>query len=70
MLDDVENLVVPDDLAEALAARPGAVERFDAFSGSQRKMILHWIATAKRPETRAKRVAATVASAVEGSPPF
>jgi uncharacterized protein YdeI (YjbR/CyaY-like superfamily) len=59
MLDDVENLVVPDDLALALEGEPPARVHWDAFSPTARRMILHWIAQAKRPETRARRVAAT-----------
>jgi uncharacterized protein YdeI (YjbR/CyaY-like superfamily) len=60
-LDDVENLVVPDDLRAAFdAARPEARRNFDAFPRSARRGILEWIQTAKRTETRAKRVAETV----------
>ena len=59
LLDDVENEVVPGDLAEALAARSGARAFWDAFPRSARCGILQWIHTAKRPETRARRVAET-----------
>lgn len=58
-LDAVENLEVPEDLAEACAAYPHARAHFDAFPRSARRGILEWIAQAKRPETRAKRVAET-----------
>jgi len=57
LLDDVENLVVPDDLAAAFAAHPPAREHWDAFPRSVRRAILEWIVQAKRAETRAKRVA-------------
>ena len=57
LLDDVENLVVPDDLAAAFAAHPPAREHWDAFPRSARRATLEWIAQAKRAETRAKRVA-------------
>jgi uncharacterized protein YdeI (YjbR/CyaY-like superfamily) len=57
MLDSVERLEVPDDLAAALAARPPAAERFAAFPPSARKMLLGWVATAVRPATRAARIA-------------
>lgn len=59
-LDPIEDLVVPDDLAEALAGSPEAKRNFEAFSDSSKKGILFWIATAKREATRAKRVAETV----------
>ncbi len=57
--DSVDSLEVPPDLAAALAAYPDARANFDAFPRSARHAILGWIATAKRPETRAKRVAET-----------
>jgi len=57
LLDDVENLVVPDDLAAAFAAHPPARDHWDAFPRSARRATLEWIVQAKRAETRAKRVA-------------
>jgi uncharacterized protein YdeI (YjbR/CyaY-like superfamily) len=57
VLDGPEALEVPPDLAAALDADPPARAHFDAFPPSARKMILAWIATAKRPETRATRIA-------------
>ena len=65
-LDDVENLVVPHDLAAEFAARPGAAEQWESFPRSAKRAILVWIADAKRPETRAKRVAQTASEAAEG----
>jgi uncharacterized protein YdeI (YjbR/CyaY-like superfamily) len=59
MLDDVENLVVPDDLAAALDALPPARANWDAFPRSAKRGILEWIVQAKRPLTRAQRVATT-----------
>ena len=66
MLDEVEDLAVPPDLAAALAARPGAREQFDGFPRSTRRAILEWIAQAKRPETRAARVGETARLAERG----
>ncbi len=57
LLDDVENLVVPGDLAAALAGAPPAQANWDAFSRSARMALLLWIAQARRPETRAARIA-------------
>lgn len=65
-LDDVEALVVPDDLAAALAADPAAGRAWDAAPPSQRKMSLYWIASAKRAETRSRRVSEVVRAAAEG----
>ncbi len=55
-LDSAEALAVPDDLAAALRKNAGAKKNFEAFPPGARKQFLSWIATAKRPETRAKRV--------------
>jgi uncharacterized protein YdeI (YjbR/CyaY-like superfamily) len=64
-LDAVERLVVPPDLDAELAANPDAARHFAAFPPSSRKIILGWIAGAKRPETRAKRVSETVRQAAK-----
>ena len=65
-LDDVENLVVPDDLAEALGARPPARAEWDAFPPSVRRGILEWVLDAKREATRRRRVAETARLAAAG----
>lgn len=65
-LDAVERLEVPDDLKAALAEHPTARAKFDAFSASSRKIILWWIASARRPETRAARVTRTAELAEQG----
>jgi uncharacterized protein YdeI (YjbR/CyaY-like superfamily) len=56
LLDSVERLEVPDDLAAALERLPAAAANFAAFPPSARKMQLGWIALARRPETRASRI--------------
>ena len=67
-LDDVEDLVMPPDLAACLAADHAAATGFESRPASQRKLALHWIASAKREETRSKRVAEVVRAAAEGRP--
>ena len=64
-LDASHSLDVPRDLASALAAYPSARPHFDAFPPSARRGILEWIDAAKRPETRARRVAETARLAEE-----
>jgi uncharacterized protein YdeI (YjbR/CyaY-like superfamily) len=56
LLDSVERLEVPDDLAAALEALPQAATNFAAFPPSSRKQALTALVTARRPETRAQRV--------------
>ena len=60
VLDAIEELTVPDDLAEALAQNETAQGYFEKFSPSSKKIILYWIQSAKRPETRQKRIEETV----------
>lgn len=55
---EVDALLVPDDLRAALAATPTAERFFDAAAPSYRRNVLRWLAAGKRPETRARRIAA------------
>jgi uncharacterized protein YdeI (YjbR/CyaY-like superfamily) len=55
-LNDVDALIVPDDLAAALAGDAAAARGFGAMSPSVVKPILFWVTSAKRPETRARRI--------------
>ena len=65
-LDDIEDLVIPEDLSSALENNKEAQAEFEAFNRSAKKVILLWIKTAKRTETRAKRVSETVRLAAKG----
>lgn len=56
---------VPADLQRALNKSKIALKHFTAFPPSSRRMILEWIASAKRDETRKKRIAETVALAAK-----
>ena len=67
--DRIETLTVPPDLEAALDANPAARAGFEGFSASATKQLLWWIESAKRPETRAKRIAQLVEAAAEGRNP-
>jgi len=54
-------VTVPEDLARALAANPRAGEFFATLDSANRYAVLYRIGTAKRPETRAKRIETFVA---------
>lgn len=56
LLDSVERLEVPPDLAAALEARPQAASNFAALPPSVRKQALTSVVLARRPTTRAERV--------------
>ena len=62
-LNEVETLTLPDDLASALKKNKQAAQYFEAFPRSVKRAILEWILNAKRPETRAARIAETVTKA-------
>lgn len=64
-LNDVDNLVIPQDLAEALADYDSATANFEAFPKSVKRGILEWIFNAKRSETRKKRITETARLAQE-----
>ena len=59
-LDDVENLIEPAELRSALDATPRARSNWNAFPRSSRRATLEWLAAAKRPETRVRRIAEIV----------
>jgi hypothetical protein len=59
----------PDDLCSALEAEPGALARFEEFSFTHRREYAEWVAGAKRPGTRTKRVAETVRRVQTGEAP-
>ncbi len=56
ILDGVEALIIPEDLKEEFANYKGSMEYFDSLSKSAKKILLHWVVSAKRPETRQKRI--------------
>ncbi len=64
-LDVVDALEIPADLSAAFAQHKRSRENFDAFPPSTKRGILEWILSAKRPETRAKRVAETARLAAD-----
>ncbi|BAB72696.1 YdeI/OmpD-associated family protein [Anabaena sp. FACHB-709] len=68
-LDDIEALIIPEDLQQALAANETANQYFLGLSNSSKKNILSWIASAKRPETRLKRIEQTINSTAQNKLP-
>lgn len=56
ILDDIEALVIPPDLETEFAAHSMARNFFQDLSKSIKKQILYWLASAKKEETRSKRL--------------
>jgi uncharacterized protein YdeI (YjbR/CyaY-like superfamily) len=55
--DSPSTATVPDDFQAALDAEPAAAEFFSSLGSTKRYSFLYRITDAKRPETRAKRIA-------------
>jgi uncharacterized protein YdeI (YjbR/CyaY-like superfamily) len=69
-LDEIEALIVPPDLKQALEADETANKNFAAFNNSTKKSIFQWIQSAKSPETRLNRIVKTVSSAAQNNNPL
>jgi uncharacterized protein YdeI (YjbR/CyaY-like superfamily) len=55
-MDDVDKLIIPKDLQEALKKYKGATEFFYAINDSSKRFVLRWIKLAKTEKTRNVRV--------------
>jgi len=69
ILDEVEELIIPEDLEQALKAKGSAFDYFIGCSKSARKGMLYWVMSGKRAETRQKRIDEIVELAAEGKKP-
>jgi len=68
VVDTGERIVeVPPDLTAALAAEPGALAAYEALAWSRRKELVRRVTEAKRAQTRAARIVATVEQVRESS---
>ena len=63
ILDGVEALIIPEDLTEEFVNYKGSIEYFANLSKSEKKILLHWVVSAKRKETRQKRISEIVENA-------
>ncbi len=54
-------VTLPEDLAAALSAKPGAMDAFDAAAPSARKEFVRQVESAKAAETRQRRIEGIVA---------
>ena len=55
-MDDVDNLIIPNDLKEALSKLAGATKFFESINDSSKRFVLRWIKLAKTEKTRQKRI--------------
>ncbi|MBP1838863.1 YdeI/OmpD-associated family protein [Formosa algae] len=56
ILDQIEAVIIPEDLKAELTNSQGALTYFESLSKSAKKMLLYWVVSAKRTETRQKRI--------------
>lgn len=66
ILDDVDALVIPPDLAAAFQENPNAERYFLDLSKSDKRVILQRLVMAKRPQTRQNRIRELVELAAQG----
>jgi hypothetical protein len=59
---------IPPDLAAALSSHPEAAARFEAMGHTHRKEYAAWITSAKRPETRQRRLDQAIVKIAAGTP--
>jgi uncharacterized protein YdeI (YjbR/CyaY-like superfamily) len=64
--DPVDDLIEPAELKVALDANPAARREWDRFPPSPRKMMLWWVVSAAKAETRQRRIDEIVANAAVG----
>ena len=69
ILDSVEALHIPGDLTAAFIAHPGSEAYFESLSKSIKKQLLYWVISAKREETRSKRILEIVENAAQNKKP-
>lgn len=68
-LDAIENLEEPEDLADRLDADSAARSCWEEYPRSVKRGVLEWIQTAKRDETRRKRIDEVIEAAGAGERP-
>jgi uncharacterized protein YdeI (YjbR/CyaY-like superfamily) len=62
-LDEIEEVIIPNDLEIAFEKHNGSKDYFLGLSKSTRKIILSWIILVRKQETRQKRIEEVVESA-------
>lgn len=65
-MDDVDRLLIPDDLGQALSKSNGASDFFNNLNPSSKRFALRWIKLAKSDQTREKRINRIAELSAEG----
>ncbi|MBK7805947.1 MAG: YdeI/OmpD-associated family protein [Saprospiraceae bacterium] len=64
-LDDVENLIMPEEMKTMMNHNTAALQNWEKFPRSVKRGILEWIYNAKKMETKMERIEKTVLLAAE-----
>ena len=64
-----KRLIIPPDLKNALSANKKAMENFNNFAPSYRRLYIGWITAPKRKETRERRINQTVKWSAQNKKP-
>ncbi|MEM7549520.1 MAG: YdeI/OmpD-associated family protein [Bacteroidota bacterium] len=65
-MDDVDQLIIPKDLEEALSEKPFAKDFFDQINDSSKRFVLRWIKLSKTNKTRRNRIDKIVQLSAKG----
>ncbi len=65
-MDDVDNLIIPEDLSKALSRMEGATAFFASINNSSKRFTLRWLKLAKTEGTRKKRIQKIVELSAKG----
>ncbi len=65
-MDDVDALIIPKDLKDALKVKPSAFEFFESINPSSKRFVLRWLKLSKTEKTRLKRIDQLVQLSAKG----
>lgn len=65
-MDDVDQLIIPDDLSTALKEKPSAELFFNSINKSSKRFVLRWLKLSKTTSTRERRIKKIVDYALKG----
>ncbi len=65
-MDDVDALIIPRDLKEALKAKSTALNFFESINPSSKRFVLRWLKLSKTEKTRSKRIQQLVDLSAKG----
>lgn len=64
--EDKTPLIIPDELILCMEDEDGVIEKFEIYSDGQKRAFINWIYSAKTDQTKAVRIAKTIAMVQNG----